>query len=94
MIDDLLKTASQLAAAGGPVLMVIAVWAFFTNKIVSAQTLKERDTMNALALADRDKQIVFLQQRYDEMQAMAFRLADITDRTQAVVPKVTGIGKP
>lgn len=92
MLDDFLKAATQIAAAGGPVLMVFAVWGFLTNRVVSAQTLKERDAMNALALADRDKQIVFLQQRYDEMQAIAFKLSDITKRTQDV--KTTGFEHP
>lgn len=92
MLDDFLKAATQIAAAGGPVLMVFAVWGFLTNRVVSAQTLKERDAMHAQALADRDKQIVYVQQRHDEMQAIAFRLSEITKRTQDA--KTTGVEHP
>lgn len=63
--------------------MAVAVWAFFNNKIVTAQTL-----------AERDAQIVALQKRYDEMQGIAFRLADITKRTQDVAAKATGLERP
>lgn len=98
MLEKFLADPTSVGLVG---LMAIAVWAFFTNAIVTAKTLAERDAMftqrDAMftqALAERDKQIVSLQQRYDEMQAIAFRLADITDRTQAVVPKAIGLGKP
>lgn len=94
MLEEFLKTASQIATVSAPVLMVLALYAFMTNKIVTAQTLKERDAAQAQAIADRDKSIAKWEQKYDNLQAFAFRLADITDRTAAVAAKAAGVATP
>lgn len=80
MLEKFLADPTSFGLVG---LMAVAVWAFFTNQIATAKTL-----------AERDAQILALQKRYDEMQAIAFRLADITTRTQDVAAKATGLGRP
>lgn len=94
MLEDFLKTAGQLATASSPVLLVIAVWAFVTNKVVSAQTLKERDAFYASSVADRDKQISKWEERYDKLQMMTSRAYDIADRTAVVAAKTVGVTTP
>lgn len=94
MLEEFLKTAGQIAAATGPVLMVIAIWGFVTNRVVSAQTLRERDVAYASAIAERDKQIGKWEERYDKLQMMTSRAYDITDRTAVVAAKTAGVITP
>lgn len=91
MLDEILKTAGQIAAATGPVLMVIAIWALVTNRVVSAQTLRERDAMAASVLADRDKTIAKLEQKNDDLFKITFRFSDLLERTQTAASKVAGV---
>lgn len=90
MLEKLIENPN---AVGGVMLLLLAVYAFVYEKIIPGPTHRSVVAARDLILAHKDAEIVRLQTKYDEMQAIAFRLAEITERTQNVAVTAAGLKK-